>query len=556
MYLHQSYKVRHSRESGNPEKSYLVLPFFLSFLLSTYINMGEAATCRTPPPEDNNKSTFCFFSLNNPDEYTELKKRYKEDPLKECLKKAGQNEEAKNQCQRKFEKIEIKEFYGEAAEGVDKKSVKERFKQMLNTSECDSLIISGHHTGYFAGEQSIGDNDDWKLDLDFMEDLSCEPGCADWFSNVKSLFLMGCRTVRTPELLKKEQPADHHTIRVIDKNDIPIVDNDSHIAVNQAYSSNLAEHNTLNDRYLMMFPESSLYGWGIVAPGKDNLSEESLPDFIKMVGGEPQESTNTDDILNFIQFMNTPDNTCKKYGSIQWANHWKHYPEAAKWLPTSCFLDDSSELDKKTKNLFKEYQKIGCNLTQALNNNKNKPATQKGPVKEAVTGILSLGEEGIRANFNRLMSLITNQDNKKAGWYSEVVNTLKQNEELKAAIVSGLKSEKMGFVRKADYLYFYREMGWQDDSTDKEISSLFLGQLLTAFDKGKNKYNPERITSREDQGEKKEYDVESAHQDIIIRSINDNGLGQWLFNNNKEKFNQLKMKLDQDGWSSSKNLQK
>ncbi|MYE07463.1 MAG: hypothetical protein F4X95_01750, partial [Oligoflexia bacterium] len=486
--------------------------------MSIYMNTGGAATCRAPTSEDKNKSTFCFFSLNNPEEYAELKKRYKDDPLKACLQKAGQSLEAQNQCQQQFEKVEIKEFYGEATDGANKKSVKERFKKMLETSECDSLIISGHHTGYFAGQQSIGDSDDWKLDLDFMEDLSCEPGCTDWFSNVRSLFLMGCRTVRTPEFLRKEKSADEHTLRVIDKNDVPVVGNDIHIAINQAYSSNLAEHDRLNDRYLMMFPESSLYGWGEVAPGKSNQSHESLPDFIKLVGGELQESkdtsTNTDDILNFIQFINNQDNTCRKYGSIQWANHWKRYPGAARWLPTSCFLEDSSDSAETTKEQFQKYQQIGCKLPQALK------SKETDKIKEAVTNILHLGEDGIRANFNRLMSLITNTDNKQKDWYSEVVNTLKQSKALEAAIISGVRSKKMGFVRKADHLYFYREMGWQNRTIDQEIGSRFLDQLLAALDKGKKKYNPKNITNPRTQQDKDSYNVESAHQMAIVRSIN------------------------------------
>ncbi|MCY4321966.1 MAG: hypothetical protein OXC37_06170, partial [Bdellovibrionaceae bacterium] len=532
-----------SHQSGFPFTAKL----FLILFLLIYINKGYTANCKEPTPEDKNKSTFCFFSLNNPDEYTELKKRYKDEPLKECLKKAGQNSQAQRQCQEQFEKVEIKEFYGEVTDGSDKGSVKKRFRKMLETSECDSLIISGHHTGYFAGQQSIGDDEDWKLDLDFMEDLSCEPGCASWFSNVRSLFLMGCRTVRTPEFLGTEKSADAHTIRVIGKNNTPVVNTDSHIATNQAFSSNLAEHDRLSDRYLMMFPESSLYGWGEIAPGKGNDSHESLPDFIKLVGGVPppgeDTSTDTGDILNFIQFMNNQENTCKKYGSIQWANHWKRYPGAARWLPTSCFLEDS-------KDQFQEYQKIGCDLTQALNRNKNDPATQKAEVKKAVTQILGLGEDGIRANFNRLMSLITNTDNKNATWYNEIVTTLKNSRELQTAIVSALKSQKMGFVRRADYLYFYKEIGWKSTSTDKEISSQFLDQLLTAFDEGKKTYNPKNISTPNspNKKDKNAYDIESAHQMAIIRSINDNNLRSWLFNNEQEKFKQLKTKFVQDGW--------
>ena len=470
------------------------------------------------------------------------------------MKEAG-NQAAKDQCNQQFEKLEIKEFYGTKA---DKESVKNRFKEMLKNSECDSLTISGHHTGYFAGEQSIGGSDDWKLDLDFMEELSCEPGCADWFSNVKSLFLLGCRTVRTQKVLNEEQPADHHTIRVIKKSKIPPELVSQHITVNQAYSSNLAEHNVLNDRYLMMFSESSLYGWGVTAPGRDNQSHESLPDFIKLVGKlqEKPEPTNTDDILNFINFMNSQSQTCKQYGSKQWVKHRAHYEDIViknedgkekivqlEWLPTSCFLDDSS------KEQFQRYQQMGCELTQALNSQETDQTKKADKIKEALTNILNLGEDGIRANFNRLMSLITNKKNKDEGWYSEVVNTLKQNEALEAAIVNGLQSRKgkMGFVRRADYLYFYRKMGWQDSNRDQEISKIFLTQLQEALETGKKEYNPKDIEDLQTIEDVKMYNINVTHQMTIKNSINQNNLEEWLFKNSKDEFNKLKDMLVKEG---------
>ena len=454
------------------------------------------------------------------------------------MKKAEGNSDVKQECNTQFEKVEIKEFYG-----ADKKGqpVKEQFKEMLQNSECDSLIISGHHTGYFAGEQSIGNNSDWKLDLDFMEELSCEPGCADWFANVKSVFLMGCRTVKTSETLGKSTPVDKQAITVINKNDTPITAGATHMLLNQAYSSTLAEHNTLNDRYLRMFPQSSLYGWGLTAPGKSNKSHESLPDFIKLVGRlqdqtETTDTTDTDDIFNFINFMNSQHQTCKEYGSVQWTDHWKRHKNAAKWLPTSCFLNSP---EQNTSNTAK-YQQQGCALTQALNQNNAEK------IKAAVNNILmDEGGEGITANFNRLMSLITNKDNKNQPWYDDVVSQLKNSESLKDAIVTGLSSKKMGFVRKADHLYFYREMEWQNASTDTQISGKFLEQIQTAFQTGKGIYNPNSRT----EGDK--FDVETGHQRSIIRSINDNNLGSWLLEKNADEFNNLKTKLTSDGWPDS-----
>ena len=252
-----------------PKVIYLI--FFIGFLLiytgKATANTGTApatevsndSTCKTPDTADKSKTTFCFFSLNNPTEHTTFEEKY------------GQTTG-----------VEIKEFYNTTHAG---KPVKERFKEMLKSGECDSLVISGHHTGYFAGKQSIHNkNRDWKLDLDFMEELSCEEGCAKWFANVKSLFLMGCQTVKSDTRLEKSrQTPDSETIRVAEK--YSIIDSKVRSVINQAYSSTLAKDNPLSHRYLRMFPEASLYGWAGTSMGEKTHSEKIIPDFIQLFGG-------------------------------------------------------------------------------------------------------------------------------------------------------------------------------------------------------------------------------------------------------------------------------
>ena len=147
--------------------------FFIVALVTTPQNTNaeeaketEGANTNGCQPPNPDTTTFCFFSLNNPEEKSEFEERFKDS--------AGELPP----------NVEVKEFYGSGNEG---ESVEDRYRAMLAKSECDSVVISGHHLGYFAGKQSIGDNEEWKLDLDFMEELSCEPGCANWSSNVKSL---------------------------------------------------------------------------------------------------------------------------------------------------------------------------------------------------------------------------------------------------------------------------------------------------------------------------------------------------------------------------------
>ena len=49
-------------------------------VLAIYTTTGDALTCNQQ--KDKDKSTFCFFSLNNPKEYTELKKDTKMIPYR------------------------------------------------------------------------------------------------------------------------------------------------------------------------------------------------------------------------------------------------------------------------------------------------------------------------------------------------------------------------------------------------------------------------------------------------------------------------------------------
>lgn len=503
------------------------------------ISLGaEANVCRTPKTEDNGKTTFCFFSLNNTKEFHTLGKDYAGG--EEIKDKAG------NLVGYKKGNMEIREFYGS---GSASESVEKKFKNMLKNNECDSLVISGHHTGYFAGEKSIHESSDSEiLDLDFMEELSCEEGCDKWFSNVKSLFLMGCQTVKTPDNLKEDSDSpDSEMIRVIIENKEET--NEHNKTINQAYSSTLDQNNKLSHRYLRMFPNSSLYGWGEKAPSA--RSEQSLPNFIDLVGklqreggaaGSPSSTEN--DILKVIDFMNQSDRTKKCLVADKWTKHWvsldADLSDEAVFTATqatACYLEDQTQ--------FVSNQKLGCDLTKALKMDDGNEI-KGNKIKTAVENILEAGTkrngaineevrgEAIRANFNRLMSLITNKKNKKQGWYKDVVEQLSSSKSLRSAIEAEImppadndsQSNKVGFVRKSDYLYFYREMGWSDKDKDKEISAAFLTQLQTAFT------NVEKERALNAKG------TEAFHLSLL-NSIGENGLQEWLYKNSSTEFNNL-----------------
>ena len=263
-----------------------MLSFIFVLLIGFYSFQAGAktVTCATEKKVESggagDKPVFCFFSLNNVKEKEKFTKKYGSD-------------------------VVVREFYG--TKGTSQ-SVQARFKAMLQTTKCDSLVISGHHTGYFTGKESIaGKNPDWSLDLDFMEDMSCEPGCEDWFSHVKSLFLMGCQTVEPVKMRDdKIDSADSETIRIISKE--LFTSYGLNQTINQAFSSTLDQNTRLSHRYLRMFPESSLYGWGAIAPGDQAGSENSLPNFIDRVQSLRADEAKADtdnqvtEALNFLKF--------------------------------------------------------------------------------------------------------------------------------------------------------------------------------------------------------------------------------------------------------------
>ena len=512
-------------------KSLRLIPYFtIVVFLSAYIDIASAdPVCKkreTMKPDEikaeEKKTTFCFFSLNNPEEVETLSTKYKNDP-----------------------NVEVKEFYPTPG-----KSVKESFKKMMENQFCDALVISGHHTGFFAGKKSISpENDSQILELDFMEEMACEEGCEEWFSNVNSLFLMGCQTIKTDERLQKDKDknnndADSETIRVIagesQEGGTQAIYADQHIMVNQAYSSTLDQNNQLSHRYLRMFPNSSLYGWGEKAPGKSSGSQNSLPNFIDLVENiqKPNGSDNsdakteeTDDILNFIGFMNSQDKTCKKYTAGQWTKHWT--TDNNNRQPTACYLDFKSSKDKER---FKGYHKKGCKLAKAIKDNDKEEIITivhdiLMPDEDKTGNIIDTDGEEIKANFNRLMSLIISKENKDKPWYQEVKDILKENVHFQDTVTRELKSDKVGFTRKADYLYFYKEMGWGDgDSEEKkaertEISQKYLAQLQDAFD---------NIDKKEIKQE-----VKTAHHYSLFTSIAQNKLGKWLSENDPEGFKEL-----------------
>ena len=476
------------------------MKYLLGFLI--FISFYASALECKKPEAGSPKQVFCFFSLNSAKEFKTFKDKNK-IPLPN--------------------NVEVVEFYGEDHKG---QSVKERFKTMMQEKVCTSLVISGHHTGFFTGDQSESAQDGL-LELDFLEEMSCEPACEDWFSYVKSLFLMGCKTlnaqVRSSDFQCQEfaSLADCESARVAMEYDI--TSTYGHGVLNQAYSSTL-DHNTnpLSGQYLKMFPSAGLYGWGRSAPGAGSLSQNSIPNFISFVSelnnppaGTPEpgvelRSMSTQDFVRALDILNNPSHpVCRKFPLAGlWTKHWDKGTR-----PTACYLKAPDT----------GHRKRGCALSRALKN----PDDKGTNIQTALSNILDSGPEGIKKNFNHLMSLIS-PSNQNLLWYPKIKQELKGHRDLKNILLNILKTDdNIGFTRRADYLFFYREMGWRED--ENQIAKKFLEQVTQAVNS---------ISNRIRKGGDKPT-VVTGYKRSALGAVRRNNIGPWLYEQGPQLFTEF-----------------
>lgn len=192
--------------------------------------------------------TLCFFSLNNPREYS---------IASDFLEGLPAN-------------VRTIEFHWPGDEDRPEQS----FSDMVASSPpCDGLVISGHHTGSFGGHRANG-----VLRIDLLETLSCDPEYDRFFRGVKALWLQGCRTLGVGEMAPggTEMEADYHMQRVgaeLARDGLQ----QSFADLSLEFSVALDEDNPLSSRYQRVFPAATVFGWTRNSPGVLVGSERSLP---------------------------------------------------------------------------------------------------------------------------------------------------------------------------------------------------------------------------------------------------------------------------------------
>jgi len=197
--------------------------------------------------------------------------------------------------------------------------------------------------------------------------------------------------------------------------------------------------------------------------------------------GKDEPQLNTQDIVNFLDVMNNqtakPEmDECRKFTARQWAKHWDRGT-----APTSCYL-----YNDEAKEQYAHYKHNACGLNQALNQAPPSPED----VDTAVKRILGSGPEGIRRNFNHLMNLVVQNKYKepKPEWYGTIKNSLQQSDSLRDVLKDVLTTDPhIGFKKKADYLYFYKQVYGDSTNEDdvkrhQQISTAFLDHLNQAYE--------------------------------------------------------------------------
>lgn len=130
---------------------------FLALCTVIYTHSTVAAEALEPQRSEN---TLCFFSLNNPEEFSEAKEFFKDKSLK------------------------VIELLPQAEYPIV------AFQKAIQEAHCDGLVLSGHHRKQgFEGDRVPG-----YLPTHEILALSCAENNMEWFRSIKHLWLQGCAT--------------------------------------------------------------------------------------------------------------------------------------------------------------------------------------------------------------------------------------------------------------------------------------------------------------------------------------------------------------------------
>ena len=346
-------------------------------------------------------------------------------------------------------------------------NAEEAFKNMIsstnkNSQACDSLVISGHHTGSWHH----GPNN--TLDMRFLEKLSCDEKYKKWFSKIKALWLWGCNTVenKTGKKQKKDKEitADTEVIRIMKKERAEDIHPEDKLYtqvrnLNFSYSNVLDKHAPLSLRYMRIFPNTNVYGYSGSAPLNSNTKNPIL-EHIKLTSAVAKTlDSNNDSIVKGLNMILQADleNICAGWekGNQQSIKN----VQQKELIETSCELMQAIDAYKKDPNNSKNINRIVKSLEQVKN--------QDIEASHALMNrILYIHKASLRAsqrenNPNTMLE----EKLKEAGLFNEnspIVQALKQK----------IQTQEIGILRKVTYLKFYSEIQKKDKFYLKTLNNI------------------------------------------------------------------------------------
>ena len=409
--------------------------------------------------------------------------------------------------------------------------IKAAFKEMVEKGEnCKGLVISGYHTGgHFHKVGGETKEDKNKLDLSFIEELSCNPDYKRWFENVRQLWLFGSYT-STSNKTTGNKAATAVTDLTDSKENIS-----SNLArLNLSFAHVMDEGTPLSSRYMRAFPNTNLYGWSGEAPTSEQVESQEeggwkgtnpVFEHIKQIGraiqakenkdkGEDEGKTNPSKISVdrniVIKGINTlfTGNYCD-----QWSN-----------------VTEDNRTEGAKKNDYGDVKKLGCELInaqkkmdQAKNRNKQEQAREelltvlrkinavekdleklrnsleetqdsqsKKIIKDKIKKIIGekYGEDDTitvsHLLFNEIYSSYRTAEKylhkSKDPFFKEAKETLHPGSPMIQALKDKTKSSTLSTVRKVDYIKFYQALhGDKDGFVSDSVQTLIDDELKCAY---------------------------------------------------------------------------
>lgn len=416
------------------------MSLILLLAASIFANFGNAATARqtTPPQRILN---LCYVSLNNRAEFEQTKAFV---------------DRIQNITGKKL--IQVQEFQEQGAAPQD------TLKKMISSGTvCDGLVISGHHTGQFGGAAAGG-----TLSINMLERMSCTPENSNWFTQIKALWLQGCRTLGAVAEIDRDGQdlADFHANRV------NAVRQQDHIDENQwqlmeDFSTILDTETPYAARFLKVFWQADIFGWTETAPGEISGSDKSFPYHIHNMARHlfinrpglffkgpfsPDMTRAQADAYQQALIKLLSDKSARSvYSAVRgWIDHGHPKPQGGIFGLDNPHLNAHYPLAKTNNQSLLHARDLECRMRS------EDESVKLQAVREGIKS-----EKDVALSFYALRDAVSDDS---LFTTAQIKREMQESRALKAFLSAKLRQKNLGLARKAEYYAFYRDLTGQEDT--------------------------------------------------------------------------------------------